>query len=378
MRRLGIRLSMMLVAVSSALAGCTILHSSLDETSGIPYYLPKSVIVAQVNITKLGSSLNTAGQSQGPYKYFVELDATNVSGNSGPLKTRGDTVADPNHRYFLTYRSNPLYNDRYCISTDDHNLLTSIEYATEDATPRIALALAQLARKGPQAFAAQLAAETVATLTVTFNPYDVSESAAAERAILNALPDNDDARKSIPNVKFHFPGLPRFNGEPTVTCRNDRGVCFRTKIKVPMLLTDGSAHQPGVKIQTGGKTLSSTVMVDVVNVYYTGNFDLDRTFMVEKVVRLGFEQGALTQVIMRKPSEALETVKLPLAVADALLAVPANFAAKATDSAALANTVKSQQDMIDTIQKQLMTGLDAPGAYNTTPYAEKCVGSVNK
>jgi hypothetical protein len=99
--------------------------------------------------------------------------------------------------------------------------------------------------------------------------------------------------------------------------------------------------------------------------------------MVEKVVRLGFEQGALTQVIMRKPSEALETVKLPLAIVDAILAIPANFVAKAGDSAAIKSAMDAQKTTIDEIQKQLMTGLDAAGTYNAPPYTEKCVGRFN-
>jgi hypothetical protein len=360
------RLSMPLVAASLALAGCTILHSSRDETaSGIPYYLPKSLIVAEVKLNRKADHLDSKGDPVGPYTYSLEFDESKEGTVS---KTRGDAIPDPNHRFFLTYHNNPLYNDRYCISTDPNNLLTSIEYATEDATPRIALALAQLARRGPQAFAAQPQFEVYKTMKVTFNPYDRTESRAAEKAIINALPD--DVPPSFRNLKFHLPGLARFKGEPAVTCRSDRGVCFRTKVKVPMLLTDGSVSE------TGGQGLTPTVMVDVVNVYHTGNFDLDRTFMVEKVVRLGFEQGALTQVIMRKPSEALETVKLPLAIVDAILAVPANFVDKAGDGAKVRTALADQQKTIDEIQNQLKTGLDATGTFNAAPYTEKCVGNL--
>ena len=357
------------MSVALLLAGCTILRSSVDATdSAIPYYLPKTVIVAEIKISRKGDKLDSNGKALPPFTYYLDFDTSGET--SAPPKTRGEVIPDLNHRFFLTYNNNPFFNDRYCIATDKNNLLTSIEYATEDATPRIALALTQLARRGPQAFTteAQPQIELYNTVKVTFNPYDWRESAAAEAAIMQALP----SKNNIGDVKFHFPGLARFKGEPTVTCRSDKGVCFRTKVRVPMLLTDGSASN-----KTGGGALTQTVMVDVVNVYHTGNFDLDRAFMVEKVVRLGFEQGALTQVIMRKPSEALETVKLPLAIVDAVLAVPANFAAKAGgDSVALKNALKAQQDAIDTIQNQLKTGLDASGAYNVGPYTEKCVGRI--
>ena len=334
-------LGLVAAAASLLVAGCTILHSSGDETvSGIPYYLPKSIIVAEVKINKRGSD------------YFLEFDTSNN-------KTRGEAIPDQGQRFHLTYNNNPFYNDRYCISTDANNLLESIEYATEDATPQIALTLAALAQKGPEAFAATVAEEvkTVDTVRVTFDPFDWRQTKAAEEAIIAAYGGA---------VKFDFPGLPRFNkGRTKGTCRSDKGVCFRARVKVPMQLTNPS-----------GKALTTSVLVDVVNVEHTGNFDLDRTFMVEKVVRLGFEGGALTQVIMRKPSEALETVKVPLAIVDAILAVPANFAAKAGGNTAALNTaLQAQQTTLTALQTQLATAMTT-NTFNQEVYKEKCKGRV--
>jgi hypothetical protein len=335
-----------LIAAAAALlaAGCTVLHSTDDGTvSGIPYYLPKSMVVAEVMIKKKGAN------------YFLEFVTT------GNGKTRGEIVPDQRQRFHLTYNSNIFYNDRYCISTDANNLLQSIEYASEDATPRIALALAALAQKGPQAFAIAAAgeAETVDTIRVTFDPFDWTETKAAEKIITDALPL--DAR--IGSVKFDFAGFVRLSGTPKAACRSDKGVCFRAKLKVPMRLTDRN-----------GGALSQTVYVDMVNVDHIGHFDLDRTFMVEKVVRLGFENGALSQVIMRKPSEVLETVKLPLAIVDTILAVPANFLAKTGGTNATLNTeLQQQQATLKILQEQLATGLS--GNYDG-PYRERCKGSV--
>src|SRR5262249_1773506 len=145
-------------------------------------------------------------------------------------------------------------------------------------------------------------------------PFDPDDTAAAAEVINNSfgtqLGPNGPVNKV--NVKFEFPEMRYFRrDQASAKCNGDRGLGFRTKVKTLMRL--------------GSDQRTATAMVDVVNPYFVGHFDLDRAVMVEKVVRLGFEEGALTQVIMRKPSEVLQTVKLPLAVVDALLAVPANF-----------------------------------------------------
>ena len=82
--------------------------------------------------------------------------------------------------------------------------------------------------------------------------------------------------------------------------------------------------------------------------------DLSRAFLVEKVLRLGFTEGALTHVIMRKPSEALQVAKLPLAVVDTILAVPANFFSQiGSNSEALKTEVANRKDALAAIDQRL-------------------------
>jgi hypothetical protein len=51
--------------------------------------------------------------------------------------TQGDNLPDPNHRYFLQYRSNPAYKDDVTAVTNEKGLLTSVTSTTEDMTPQI-------------------------------------------------------------------------------------------------------------------------------------------------------------------------------------------------------------------------------------------------
>jgi hypothetical protein len=342
------------MAISLSLVGCTILHSSIDGADGgIAYYLPKTVIVAKVEVYRRLKPGKTEGKTDRDYDYLVTFNTEKP--NNLPEPTRGETIPDLKHRFSLTYSNNPFFNDRYCVSTTSNGLLTSVEYATEDATPKIALALAELGRRvGAGGFSLSFAEGSGTTLygsvTVTFDPFDDNDMRAAARVVNTAFNNNVA-------VKFDFPDLNPFRHNRVNKCRGDRGVCFRTKVKTPMVLRDAS-----------GDVLTSTT-VEVVNVNFTGHFDLDRAFMVEKIVRLGFDEGALSQVTMRKPSEVLQTVKLPLAIVEVLLAVPAK--AVGGTNTEINNQLQEQQQTITNIQTQLASGL---GETSSSPYKETCKG----
>lgn len=350
-----------LVAASVLFGGCTMLHSSNNPMDGgIAYHLPRTVITAKVDLWRRplpGKKADSTNEAD--FEYLAGLD---MAVEGGQKATRGDVIPDLSERFTLAYSSNPFFNDRYCVVADTNGLLKSIEYATEDKTPQIVLALAELGQKlAAGGFVSDRPADApdkpVTSAIVTFNPFDSRDRAAAAR-VVNTTFNN----KAI--VSFEFPDLVGQKRGVDNKCYGSGGVCFRTVVNTPIRLKD---------LRT--ETVTSIGMVEVVNPYYVGHMDLDRAFMVEKVHRLGFQNGALTQVIMRKPSEALQTVKLPLAVVDAILAVPANFISKAGgDSAQIKRALEEQRTTIDKIQEQLNTGLAATGTFNTAPYTETCSG----
>lgn len=372
MRKLGV----FWAAVSVAIGGCTVLHSSSnEEDGGIAYYLPKSVVVAKVEVFERevlnggngGNRKNGVKNSKNnnkennknnekKYEYLVAFKTTKGTGET-LLPTRGEIIPDVEHRYQLTYSSNPLYHDRYCILTSDKGLLKSIEYAAEDATPKVVLALAELGRK-VGAFSVVAPPETtrfnhIGDVIVTFDPFNKEDRASAAEVVNRAF------KRKI-KVSFDFPELDQLSETPRDKCRGDRGVCFRTKVKTAMILRDAD-----------GNALSTTV-VEVVNPYHVGYFDLDRAFLVEKIARLGFEDGALTQLTMKKQSEALQAVKLPLAVVDAILTVPTNFIATATgNSAARKKELEDQRAQLNEIANRLATA-----ETGSSVYTETCQGGL--
>ncbi|MCL4765726.1 MAG: hypothetical protein KJZ80_05805 [Hyphomicrobiaceae bacterium] len=280
------------------------------------------------------------------------------------LKVAAVQVPDHAHRYVLAYRRNSLYNDRVCASTDASGFLNAVEFASEDATPQIVLALAELGAKAPR-FGLPRAGtpgdqDDDEVIRYTIDPLDPSQVRAANL---------DLGRRLGGDIAIDLRGAAALMPSAPDTC-DGKGVCFRTSAKVPIRIVSGSRQQ-----------LSPTVDVDIVSQAYLGQMDLERAMLVEKVVRLGFTNGALTHVIVKKPSEALQAVKLPLAVVETLLAVPGNFFGQITgSSAALKSEVENRvaaERALETRMKEIAAHLNT-GTSAEAAFQLKCQGAFVK
>ncbi len=64
---------------------------------------------------------------------------------------------------------------------------------------------------------------------------------------------------------------------------------------------------------------------DVVNARDIGSISVQRAFLVQKITKLRFDDGALLAAIIRKPSEVEEVTLLPLNVVNAVLSTPSGL-----------------------------------------------------
>jgi hypothetical protein len=278
----------------STVAGCAVMESRFDSDSeGIVYYLPRTLV-----------------------KTTVTSDKTGVSFKFEPVN-----ITDLGNRYALNYRNNPFFHDRLCVLLDENNgYLKSIEYASQDATPSIAVALAQLGarlsgQRPPPPSTMMVTSFRMAkeppppetlTFSITFDPLDPERVRRVNNEINRRLGTVDAS------YGLEFPDFRSVRSQHKAC--DGKGVCFRTKVHTAVRV---------VRRSNGNVEELDTVPVDVYGP--VGNVDLSRAFLVEKVVRLSFKDGALEELIMKKPSEALQAAKLPLDVLDVLLAVPGNF-----------------------------------------------------
>jgi hypothetical protein len=337
------------------------------ETSGIAYYLPRSLVTVDTDRTE-----GTALTSKTNFTFAEQ------------------TIADTRQRYVLNYQGDPFFKDRLCVVVGTSGFLSSIEYASEDTTPRIAVALAELAAKTisvpsarpPGAGFAPRPITAVEKFSVTFDPLDTVDLDMVGNRITRELQEGSG---DPPGTKYSidFPDAAALKLAKRARGQNcdGKGVCFRTKIRTMVRVLK---QKDPTKDEKEAFAISTVDMVGPV----VGNIDLDRLFLVEKVTRLKFEEGALTEFIMRRPSQALQAAKLPLDILDVLLAVPTNFIGNLTGTKeaqeAYVTSLQNRTEALRTIQ----TNLAAIGARtapengvepaDSTLFQLKCNGQLIK
>ncbi len=223
-----------------------------------------------------------------------------------------EQVADLSHSYVLQYRPNAVYSDRVCMGTNDRGLLQYVEAGTKDETGNIIVSIAKLAGRfaGTQPFTTTGVPQKISEIELTVDPYNNADRLAASRTIDDHFPEFQGRfRLLVENTPR--PKDPSLRG----TCPVG-SICYRTIVPVRIGLFDAGTNRNSVRY------------VNVANAEIN-NIDVTRAFMVEKVTRFGFTDGMLSYAVIRKPSEMLETAKLPLTVYDAMLtsalAAPGRF-----------------------------------------------------
>jgi len=256
------------------------------------------------------------------------------------------------------------------MGVSPEGLLQSVEGAADDKTGDIAIAIAKLAGRiaGPGAFGltattAEGLFQKLRTMTVEIDPLDERQWQVVNSAMRTRLGRIAD------NYEFGVGDFKNLVGAASPKSCPLNSVCYRTHAPAQLILARKRGHEYQV---------TSSVFADIVSQKITGNIDVSRAFMVEKVTRLTFKDGSLIAVNMKKPSEGLAVAKLPLTVLDAAttsaLAAPGNFLAKATGSSLtteLLTQAANNEAQIAALQTQLKAIRD--GDYSpstdTTPNA---------
>lgn len=350
---------LLFAASSLFLSACTVMYSSLDlADEGISYYLPRTL----VDVTIVAAAPTFEGKTASAYP--LDLD-----GKPHFLVVTTSTVPDLRQQYRLNYQRNIFFHDRVCVSTQQNGLLNSVEIATEDATPQILVALAALAGSfGGPSFRGGQQDEPPNAARVTFDPFVDREVISAERYLNAKLHLAKPIRIDLAQVRRL--GDPKFK-----TCEG-KGVCFRTMVKVPIRIGQSVDEAP-------------TQYIDMVNQGHMGHMELERAMLIENLLALGFENGALTHVMMRRPSQALQAVKLPLAVTNAILAVPGDFVGRiggsaaalsalnteATNRASVENTIQTR---IAAIEAGLSTRVQGAASSEASTFTLRCRGTLAK
>jgi len=378
------------------LAACArdVFQSEYDAfESGLSYYLPKTLLTINIEaigypegtpVAELTAEQSTAAGQTGAVLVEAQIDGINQSvlvNNKGQLADEFVTslrlgavepvqVADVNYNYVLQYQADVLFSDRICMGVDEKSLLKFVEAATKDETGNVVISIAKFVGRiaGPGAFTTAGAPQKLeSTITTQIDPYNVDDIAAVDRAINARFP------KFHGRFRFNVEGAGKFDQPHHLTACPKNKICYRTRKMVRIGLGDYQTQN------------ASMQYAEVVNRAEVHTIDVTRAFMVEKLTRLGFSNGTLEKVVIEKPSEALETAKLPLTVYDAVmtsaLAAPGRFLGQITpgmDATEVLTILESQRLTVvaaNNLRKELnqlrndldnTNSLDQPAAAQTS------------
>lgn len=356
-------------------AGCAALTSEVDD-EGLVYHLPRSRLTIAVwehreeATGRVWYLLGGIGTKDG--------DSTNVATDE-IVET---PFPDRKHRYVIKYHANKFSDDRLCMSRATNGLLHDVHFAADDRTPQIVFNISRFLSGafGPQqAFYTEAKPDEGATIrsrafSAHVDPFEDSDVEAFNEALRNVLGaslrlDVSRLREIASISKQAWPeSCDRRTGcDPRAwraVCAPEN-ICYRTKLKLPIDLYRG-------------QQMLDRKYTDVINAWDIGAISIERTFMVQKITKLRFQDGALVSAIVRKPSEVEEVSLLPIHILNAALITPSGLLVAAltpntaaSSSATLAAMEKLTEKVAD-LNKSATSLAPAPTVISNESYKLSC------
>jgi hypothetical protein len=315
------------VALLAGLPGCTaMLETRVLTDADAPgaclnaagaYFLPKKLLTVQV----LGLTEQVAGQPPNPLRgYGIDI------------QDDWKSVADREQGYCLDYLGSVTSRDEIGIARTPDGLLQRVYSRAQDKSVEIAKVLIDTAFLGGAAAGRQglLKGTKEYAGPFTFDPFDPYDAAKINAALrpfgycvfveglsfpLGVPPASwCESPKVLTMVATKAP--PLVDALPPVEVSR-RGVLYRpnvTRTLTVMRKADPYGRDPWL--------LTMTKQVEVPNRAPVFVVEVNRSFFVDRVTDLEFKDGVLTNVSVKKPSEAAAFVEIPLAIASAIVALP--------------------------------------------------------
>lgn len=284
-----------------------------------------------------------------PKKHIV-FNITQADGTSPYVLTFSSPapVADRTRMYCLDYLASALADDTVHVNRDANGLLQTISSVADDKSKAIAEALIQtgvIAATGNPNFgfrAAKIKAGAVYILAeYSIDPFDRDKLAVVNATLgptygycivvngytvhpddVQAYCDNPLATRNAGQRKpMVFKAPPALVELPALAPEVESvGVLYRPNLTHEILVY--RRYDPGSRKVW---QLLQTARVEMPNVAPVFSIGVERSAFVKRTTRLDFDSGVLSNVTIEKPSELLEFMEIPLVLAQALVAIPAEI-----------------------------------------------------
>jgi hypothetical protein len=257
-------------------------------------------------------------------------------------------------QFVLNYNALATSEDDVKVSIGPNGLLTKVNVSSEDKTGAIVLKLVELGEYVAKAIAFAETGQTT-VFDATFDPFNPVESERV-RVGLAAFGYayhlfRTDGSEVDPEAE---PVSPTRMTSPSAS-----GIAFRPVFAYPLVLDQGPSSRKRSRKSFGKPIATATVLLQ--NEAQIMTIPITRAAFVKKITYLGFDNGLLTEVDINKPSEALAFMDIPLAIAKAIVDIPAqivqlkfNFAKANTDLLTQQRLEAQAQQALDNLRGQKM------------------------
>ena len=322
--------------------------------------------------------LNGAGAYFLPKKVLT-VTVQGLNAKTGKLRGYGmnvtddwQSVADRAQSYCLDYLGSITSRDEVGIARTEQGLLQRIYTRAEDKSVQIAKMLIDTAfllgaAGGRQLIGVDDADQTVYAGPFTFDPLDPYEAAKINAALRPygycVFVEGFSFPYGVPPASWceqprildmYVSKAPPLADPLPPAAISRRGVLYRPNITRTLTVLRKAApygRDPWV--------LLMSKKVEVPNWAPVFAVEVDRSLFVDRITDLEFDNGVLTNVSVKKPSEAAAFVEIPLAVVSAVVALPGTIVKlKINDANNTERLIKAQTELI-TVRRLHLDSIEA-------------------
>jgi hypothetical protein len=249
-------------------------------------------------------------------------------------------VPDPHHRFVVSHRPNLFSNDDIRVVVGKDGLLDLVEVTSEDKSVEVVRKLIEIgknvARIAAQAGGARSTPEEEVIFKASLDPTSDIEVAKINQALRQVeggpyevrLTDRSPAGSKQVNSTYAPDGT---------AGRAFEGIVFRPALAYGLRLSRQSIVQE----------VATVLLPNEAEILH---MPVNRSAFVKKVQKLDFNEGLLVEATLKKPSEALGAVEIPLEISRAILALPGEIVAD--NVAALKGDQNLSTQAVSTAQAQ--------------------------
>lgn len=333
--------------------------------------------------------------------YYLPKSLLKLKATAGDTAIKLDTfakvsTADRTQLLCLDYLSSPVSDDVVRVTRSPNGLLEAVTSRVVDKTPDIFEKLVEIGANLAITAGRSSAVRSGETLEIEFDPFNWVEVSVAKAALRRF-----GICVYIEGYSFQVDGLTPAairkagerwcsTGQPT---QYESEALYYSSLPIPsQIMQTGILYRPNVSHRVvvlrkndpdglEGWSLFQTAQVDMPNVAPILSIGVDRALFATRETDLSFNSGVLTDVSINKTSELAGFVRIPLAVAKAVVAVPAQIIkfriADATNQTALLNAQGQLANTLAQIRRDnaAQTDASAPRSSRTATFVGSCTNA---